>query len=157
MIAGKGHEQGQEFAGGRKVPFDDVDGRARGAARARRGARDEGLDAERVAEAAGARLAARRRAIAPPTPGPARARSTRATLGPGDLFVGLRGERVDGGRVRRRGARGGRLGRARARPSTPGRATRAAAGGVVLAADDPLRGAAARSRAPGGASCGAQA
>ena len=24
MIAGKGHEQGQEFAGGRKVPFDDV-------------------------------------------------------------------------------------------------------------------------------------
>ena len=32
VIAGKGHEQGQEFAGGRKVPFDDVDGRARGAA-----------------------------------------------------------------------------------------------------------------------------
>jgi UDP-N-acetylmuramoyl-L-alanyl-D-glutamate--2,6-diaminopimelate ligase len=24
VIAGKGHEQGQEFAGGRKVPFDDV-------------------------------------------------------------------------------------------------------------------------------------
>ena len=24
MIAGKGHEQGQEFAGGRKIPFDDV-------------------------------------------------------------------------------------------------------------------------------------
>jgi UDP-N-acetylmuramoyl-L-alanyl-D-glutamate--2,6-diaminopimelate ligase len=23
VIAGKGHEQGQEFAGGRKVPFDD--------------------------------------------------------------------------------------------------------------------------------------
>jgi UDP-N-acetylmuramoyl-L-alanyl-D-glutamate--2,6-diaminopimelate ligase len=22
-VAGKGHEQGQEFAGGRKVPFDD--------------------------------------------------------------------------------------------------------------------------------------
>ena len=32
VIAGKGHEQGQELAGGRKVPFDDVDGRARGAA-----------------------------------------------------------------------------------------------------------------------------
>ena len=32
VIAGKGHEQGQEFAGGRKVPFDDVDRRARGAA-----------------------------------------------------------------------------------------------------------------------------
>ena len=24
MIAGKGHEQGQEFAGGHKVPFDDA-------------------------------------------------------------------------------------------------------------------------------------
>jgi UDP-N-acetylmuramoyl-L-alanyl-D-glutamate--2,6-diaminopimelate ligase len=24
IIAGKGHEQGQEFAAGRKVPFDDV-------------------------------------------------------------------------------------------------------------------------------------
>jgi UDP-N-acetylmuramoyl-L-alanyl-D-glutamate--2,6-diaminopimelate ligase len=24
IIAGKGHEQGQEFAGGRKEPFDDV-------------------------------------------------------------------------------------------------------------------------------------
>ena len=24
VIAGKGHEQGQEFAGGVKVPFDDV-------------------------------------------------------------------------------------------------------------------------------------
>jgi len=25
VIAGKGHEQGQEFEGGRKVPFDDRD------------------------------------------------------------------------------------------------------------------------------------
>jgi UDP-N-acetylmuramoyl-L-alanyl-D-glutamate--2,6-diaminopimelate ligase len=24
VIAGKGHEQGQELAGGRKLPFDDV-------------------------------------------------------------------------------------------------------------------------------------
>ena len=24
VIAGKGHEQGQEFAGGEKIPFDDV-------------------------------------------------------------------------------------------------------------------------------------
>jgi len=24
VIAGKGHEQGQELAGGRKVPFDDA-------------------------------------------------------------------------------------------------------------------------------------
>ena len=32
VIAGKGHEQGQEFEGGRKEPFDDVDRGARGAA-----------------------------------------------------------------------------------------------------------------------------
>jgi UDP-N-acetylmuramoyl-L-alanyl-D-glutamate--2,6-diaminopimelate ligase len=35
VIAGKGHEQGQELAGGRKIPFDDVDV-ARRALRARR-------------------------------------------------------------------------------------------------------------------------
>ena len=35
VIAGKGHEQGQELAGGRKVPFDDVTV-AREALRARR-------------------------------------------------------------------------------------------------------------------------
>ena len=34
VVAGKGHEQGQEFAGGRKLPFDDVDV-AREALRAR--------------------------------------------------------------------------------------------------------------------------
>ena len=36
VIAGKGHEQGQEFAGGRRLPFDDVQV-AREALRARRG------------------------------------------------------------------------------------------------------------------------
>ena len=36
VIAGKGHEQGQEFAGGRKEPFDDVEV-ARQALRARAG------------------------------------------------------------------------------------------------------------------------
>ena len=36
VIAGKGHEQGQELAGGRKVPFDDV-AVAREALRARQG------------------------------------------------------------------------------------------------------------------------
>jgi UDP-N-acetylmuramoyl-L-alanyl-D-glutamate--2,6-diaminopimelate ligase len=40
VIAGKGHEQGQEFANGRKEPFDDVSV-AREALRARAGAREE--------------------------------------------------------------------------------------------------------------------
>ncbi len=39
VIAGKGHEQGQEFAGGRKEPFDDV-AVAREALRAVRAARE---------------------------------------------------------------------------------------------------------------------
>ena len=34
VIAGKGHEQGQEFEGGRKIPFDDVTVAARPARRA---------------------------------------------------------------------------------------------------------------------------
>ena len=38
VIAGKGHEQGQEFENGRKEPFDDVS-EARTALRARLGAR----------------------------------------------------------------------------------------------------------------------
>jgi UDP-N-acetylmuramoyl-L-alanyl-D-glutamate--2,6-diaminopimelate ligase len=38
VIAGKGHEQGQEFEGGRKQPFDDVTV-VRDALRARSGAR----------------------------------------------------------------------------------------------------------------------
>jgi UDP-N-acetylmuramoyl-L-alanyl-D-glutamate--2,6-diaminopimelate ligase len=38
VIAGKGHEQGQEFEDGRKEPFDDVEV-AREALRARRGVR----------------------------------------------------------------------------------------------------------------------
>ena len=39
VIAGKGHEQGQEFAGGRKLPFDDV-AVAREGLRAAAGARE---------------------------------------------------------------------------------------------------------------------
>ena len=54
VIAGKGHEQGQEFAGGRKEPFDDV-AVAREALRAV--ARHEDWDASQVAAAAGATLA----------------------------------------------------------------------------------------------------
>ena len=131
MIAGKGHEQGQEFAGGRKVPFDDAQV-ARAALRALR-VRD--WSAARVAAAAGATPARRRR------------RRRRAR----------RGASIDSrARRRRRPVR-----RARAAPTpTAGASPRdalaagawgvlaaaehleplasAGAGGVLLAADDPL-------------------
>jgi UDP-N-acetylmuramoyl-L-alanyl-D-glutamate--2,6-diaminopimelate ligase len=42
VIAGKGHEQGQEFENGRKEPFDDVEV-ARDALRARAAAATGGL------------------------------------------------------------------------------------------------------------------
>ena len=68
MIAGKGHEQGQEFAGGRKEPFDDVEVARDGAARGRAGQRERAMrhwTDQRIAGAAGAELAARA-ATAPP-------------------------------------------------------------------------------------------
>ncbi len=67
VIAGKGHEQGQEFEDGRKEPFDDVTV-AREALRARPGARRViDLSAGRLAAAGGAR-AGRRRSRAAPGP-----------------------------------------------------------------------------------------
>ena len=139
VIAGKGHEQGQELAGGRKVPFDDV-AVAREALRAleaaprgggprreraqaapggaERTARMRGWDADRVAGAAGAVSSA-----GPPRasePGRAAREHRLARAAPGELFVGLRGERADGGEHAAEALRGGRLGgagdaRARAR------------------------------------------
>ncbi len=114
VIAGKGHEQGQEFADGVKVPFDDVTV-AREALRARR-ARDAGppprdgvieWDAAGVAAAAGARLL-RMGNGTPPTPH--RVVIDSREVGPGDLFVGLPGERVDGGAFAAQALRAGAWG-----------------------------------------------
>jgi UDP-N-acetylmuramoyl-tripeptide--D-alanyl-D-alanine ligase len=90
---------------------------------------------ERVAAAAGATLAA---APDHARPGPRRAVIDSRDAGPGDLFAGLVGEHVDGGRFApdtlRTGAWGVLVG--------PGHAEAAAAaadpGGVVLVAGDPL-------------------
>ncbi len=93
VIAGKGHEQGQEFENGRKEPFDDVDV-ARRALRALDGRGSvRQRAAEWVAQAAGATL----RAGDPGGPGPAGAVIDTREAGEGRLFVGLPGERADGG------------------------------------------------------------
>jgi UDP-N-acetylmuramoyl-tripeptide--D-alanyl-D-alanine ligase len=88
-----------------------------------------GWSPERVAAAAGARLVAGDAAG-----GPARAVIDSRHAGPGDLFAGLPGERVDGGRfaadVLRNGAWGVLV--------APDHADGLDRGGVVLAADDPL-------------------
>ena len=93
-------------------------------------------DAERIAAAAGARVV--RDGGAAGGEGPTRAVIDSRHVGPGDLFVGLVGEHVDGGRfatdVLAAGAWGVLVGEAH------GEAAAAAAGdGAVLVAADPLR------------------
>ncbi|HWH94930.1 MAG TPA: UDP-N-acetylmuramoyl-tripeptide--D-alanyl-D-alanine ligase [Baekduia sp.] len=91
-----------------------------------------GWSAERLAQAAGARLAAPGRAGS----GPARAVIDSRHAGPGDLFVGLPGERVDGGRFARdvlaAGAWGVLVGEA------VDLADDASGDGAILVAADPL-------------------
>src|SRR5579884_3856835 len=86
---------------------------------------------ERLATEAGAQLLA-----APPDAGgPERAVLDSRQAGPGALFVGLRGEHVDGGAFAAEALRAGAWG-VLARPEHARDATRD--GGVVLASDDPL-------------------
>jgi UDP-N-acetylmuramoyl-tripeptide--D-alanyl-D-alanine ligase len=77
-------------------------------------------------------------------PGPVRAVIDSRAAGPGDLFVGLPGERVDGGRFAAQaleaGAWGVLVGAERARDLPPG-------AGAVIAADDPLAALGALARA----------
>ncbi|HMJ02935.1 MAG TPA: UDP-N-acetylmuramoyl-tripeptide--D-alanyl-D-alanine ligase [Conexibacter sp.] len=87
---------------------------------------------ERVAEAAGARLAA----PAPPSadaPGPRRVTIDSRDVGPGDLFVGLPGETHDGGRFAAQALAAGAWGVLVASEHADG-----VGGGTVLAAADPL-------------------
>ncbi len=81
-------------------------------------------DAERVAAAAGAALAGPPPVRSGP-PGPQRVVIDSRTVRDGDLFVGLPGEREDGGRVRRAGAGRGGVGCARRARARGGRALRA--------------------------------
>jgi UDP-N-acetylmuramoyl-tripeptide--D-alanyl-D-alanine ligase len=88
---------------------------------------------ERLAAAAGARL------VSPPPAGaggPRRAVVDSRQAGPGDLFVGLRGEREDGGRFAPQALAAGAWGALVAPDAAE--AARCAAPGVLLAADEPL-------------------
>jgi UDP-N-acetylmuramoyl-tripeptide--D-alanyl-D-alanine ligase len=86
----------------------------------------------RVADAAGARLIA----PAPTTTGPERVIIDSREAGPGTLFVGLRGENVDGGRFAPQALAAGAWGVLTA--PEHGEAAKCAAPGVLLTAEDPL-------------------
>ena len=140
VIAGKGHEQGQEFEDGRKIPFDDRDvAREELRKLARRRRRLKTLDGERLASAAGAEVLA-----AGGSGGPARAVIDSREVREGDLFVGLPGERFDGGEfgveALRRGAWGILVSTQWGRELAMQRDVGAAEGqaGWVLGAADPL-------------------
>jgi UDP-N-acetylmuramoyl-tripeptide--D-alanyl-D-alanine ligase len=87
---------------------------------------------ERVARAAGGRLVA----PAPRPGGPARAVIDSRAVGAGDLFVGLPGENVDGGRFAPQALAGGAWGVLVAPEHAE--AARCAMSGALIAADDPL-------------------
>jgi UDP-N-acetylmuramoyl-tripeptide--D-alanyl-D-alanine ligase len=85
-------------------------------------------DAERVAAAAGAEV------VRSAAPGPSRAVIDSRDVGPGDLFVGLPGSRVDGGKFAAAALDAGAWGVL----VTPERASSLRGRGAVLAAADPL-------------------
>ena len=143
VIAGKGHEQGQEFEDGRKVPFDDVARRPGGAACA--------TGRLTASPRRRARAWSRRRRT---PPGPGRVVIDSREVGAGDLFVGLPGEQRRRRALRAAGARGRRVGRPRRRPSTP---TPPAARRPARCSPPTTRSPrSAASRPPGAASLGAQ-
>ena len=137
VIAGKGHEQGQEFEDGRKIPFDDRDV-AREELRKLAGERGAliALAGERIAAAIGAEVAgARGRAAARRARRSTRARSARATSS-----SACAGERADGGEFAAAALDAGAWGVVvgpSAAASSPQAERRRRAGGWVLGADGP--------------------
>jgi UDP-N-acetylmuramoyl-tripeptide--D-alanyl-D-alanine ligase len=91
-----------------------------------------GWSPERVAEAAGGRLVA----PAPRADGPQRVVIDSRAVGPGDLFVGLQGEHVDGGRFAVNALAAGAWGVLVAPEHAD--AARCAVPGALIAAEDPL-------------------
>ena len=140
VIAGKGHEQGQEFEGGRKIPFDDRDvAREELRKLARRAPRVDRARAVTVSP----RRPGRRCWRAGRAGGPARAVIDSREVREGDLFFGLPGERFDGGEFAAaalEAAPGASWSRPSGAASSPCSATwrGGTAAGWVLGADDPL-------------------
>jgi UDP-N-acetylmuramoyl-tripeptide--D-alanyl-D-alanine ligase len=102
-------------------------------------------DARHLAAASGATLV-RRPAGIDGAPGPERASIDSRRVAPGELFVGLRGERADGGSHAAQALQAGAWGVLVA-PEHAERAAEASSGGVVLAHSDPLAGLHALARA----------
>ena len=155
VIAGKGHEQGQEFAEGLKLPFDDIavarGGSASAGCAAVRSGQMREWDAARVARAAGARLIAEPSLAGDAAAGPGpRAASIDSRAGVrGELFVGLRGEHHDGGEYAAQALAAGAWGVlvADEHAERALAAALAGPGGAVLVHPDPLRGLQALARA----------
>jgi UDP-N-acetylmuramoyl-tripeptide--D-alanyl-D-alanine ligase len=104
-----------------------------------------GWDAQRVARAAGASLVREPSAVAG-EPGPERAGVDSRRAAPGELFVGLRGEHVDGGSYAVQALEAGAWG-VLVSPEHAHAAVEAGTGGAVLAHVDPLAGLHALARA----------
>jgi UDP-N-acetylmuramoyl-tripeptide--D-alanyl-D-alanine ligase len=101
----------------------------------------KGWSAERIAEAAGAEL------VRGAPEGPARVVIDSRTIEPGDLFVALPGERVDGGRYATEALRAGAWGVLAAPPWGNDAAAKVPDGGAVLTTERPVAALGALARA----------